>query len=206
MTLFPRAPLFRLPLLGVFLTVASAASAGTMRDVSELCFDRSRDGREIRATLESSGWQQAVVDPAGRYLDLATAMVLEITADTEPLDDRFARAPQLAGNFEQMVLSGVARIYEREAALLYLGIRPLPEGGEQVTCILGLPSDAETEAMMAEHGGAEEDAASARLVRRVTEDDGAGRRSLRLWARLTQEPPRTPLSDLFYMERLTPND
>ncbi|WP_127104312.1 hypothetical protein [Pararhodobacter zhoushanensis] len=188
----------------ILALTATTAFGGTMADVSALCFDRSRDGLGIRATLEQEGWHQAVVDRDGRYTDLATALVLEITDEGADLDERFARAPQLAGNFEQMVLSGAARVYEKDAALLFVAMRPLLEGGEQVTCILGMPRDPETDALMEQHGGAQDDADTGQLSRRVIEDDDAGTRSMRLWSRLTHEPSPTPLTDLFYMERLTP--
>lgn len=200
-----RAP--RLLVLGFIMSFCMAtlpAFAGTMGDVSTLCFDRSRDGAEIRVILEQAGWQQAVVDRDGRYSDLATALVLEITEDGADLEERFARAPQLARNFEQMVLSGSARIYEKDEALLFLGARLLPEGGEQVTCILGMPRDPETADLMDQHGGGEEDSVTGLRSRRVIDDDGAETRTMRLWSQLTHQPPRTPLPDLFYMERMTP--
>lgn len=197
----------RLLVLGLILSFPIAtlpAVAGTMGDVSSLCFDRSHNGAEIRSVLEQAGWRQAVVDRDGSYTDLATALVLEITEDTADLEERFARAPQLAGNFERMVLSGSARIYEKDDALLFLGSRPLPEGGEQVTCILGMPRNPETADLMDQHGGGEEDIVTGLRSRRVIDDNGAGTRTMRLWSQLTHEPPRTPLPDLFYMERLTP--
>ena len=183
---------------------ASPLSAEVMRDVSDLCHDPALDGRTLRATLESQGWQQAVVDRDGRYTDLATALVLDVTDGGTDLEARFAQAPALAGNFEQMVLSGSARIYEQGDALLFVGARLRPEGGEQVTCILGTPQSPETLSLMAAQGGPETDPVSGQIRRRVVLDDGNGRRSMRLWARLPDTPRRTPLPDLFYMERLSP--
>ena len=202
---FPQGHALRRSLIAIALCVAtSPAVAGSMSFVSTLCQDPDRNGREIRQTLEAAGWQQAVVDRDGLYTDLASAMVLEITDSATALDDRFAQAPRLSSNFEQMVLSGTARIYQREGALLFVSARLRREGGEQVTCILGSPPDPDTLTLMAQHGGGVDDAPTPRLVTRVTEEDGAGLRSMRLWSRLTHEPVPTPLTDLFYMERQTP--
>lgn len=201
----PQGHALRRGLIAIALCVTtSPAVAGSMSFVSTLCHDPDRKGREIRQTLEVAGWQQAVVDRDGLYTDLATVMVLEITDSATALDDRFAQAPHLASNFEQMVLSGTARTYQREGALLFVSARLRPEGGEQVTCILGNPPDPETLTLMAHHGGSVDDAPTPRIVTRVTEEDGAGLRSMRLWSRLTHEPAPTSLTDLFYMERLTP--
>lgn len=201
----PQGHALRRSLVAIALSVTtSPALAGSVSSVSTLCHDPDHNGREIRQTLEAAGWQQAVVDRDGLYTDLATVMVLEITDSETALDDRFAQAPRVAANFEHMVLSGTARIYQREGALLFVSIQLRPEGGEQVTCILGSPPDPETLTLMAQHGGSVVDVPTPRLVTRVTEEDGTGLRSMRLWSRLTHEPAPTPLTDLFYMERLTP--
>ena len=197
----------RLRALSIALSLAILplpAVSGTMGDIAALCRDRSHEGRQIRDLLEQAGWQQAVVDRDGLYTDLATAMVLEITEGAGNREERLARAPQLAGNFEQMVLSGSARIYARDRALLFFAFRALPEGGEQVTCILGTPSDPETLAMMDAQGGPVADPEAGRILRRVQDDDAHGLRTMQLWSRLTDDPPVTPLPDLYYVERLTP--
>lgn len=187
--------------------LAGPALAGALEDASALCSDPMTTGPEKREQMLRYGFTPAEADPQGALGDLAIAHILPFTNGMPDLATRFAAAPRLAANFAAMIEEGSISLWQREGALLAISIGQTPEGTEHVSCYFAGPPSDDLRAMFDRYGEPEDLPHLETLALRFDEtainmQTETRYRMVSIWSRLTSEPPRTPLTDAYRLERI----
>ncbi|MDG1115780.1 MAG: hypothetical protein P8N72_01445 [Flavimaricola sp.] len=198
-----RAPLLSAAILALW---AGVAPAQTLNGVVDLCSDPLTDGPTKVARLPGLGWDSAPVDPAVLN-GLATAIILGFTSGMPDLEERFALAPQLADNFDQMINTGQISLWANGDAVLAVSIALTPEGTEHLACYYASPPSDDTLAQMERYGPPEVLPELELIAKRFDETAMAfnpdrNYQMYSTWSRLTSDPPRGPYTDAYRLERI----
>ena len=197
------APLLSSAILALW---AGVAPAQTLNGVVDLCSDPLTDGPTKLDRLPSLGWESRAADPAVLN-GLATAIVLGFTSGMPDLEERFALAPQLAGNFDQMIASGQVSLWANGGAVLAVSIAITAEGTEHLGCYYASPPSDDTLAQMERYGPPEDLPELELIAKRFEEtamvfDPDRNYQMYSTWTRLTSDPARGPYTDAYRLERI----
>lgn len=198
-----RAPLLSAAFLALW---AGVAPAQVLNGVVDLCSDPLTDGLAKLDRLPGLGWESAPADPAVLN-GLSTAIILGFTNGMPDLEEQFALAPQLAGNFDQMIGSGQVSLWADGEAVLAISIALPPEGTEHIACHYAAPASDDTLAQMERYGPPEVLPELELVAKRFKEtamvfDPDRNDQMHSTWTRLTSDPPRGPYTDAYRLERI----
>lgn len=187
-------------------TSASPATAQTLDPIVKICTDPLTTGPQKLDSLPDLGWIKTVPSDEN-LLNLVTAHMMGFNFGMPSLDAHYSRAPMLVQELKDMMTQGSATLWTSGDAVLAITIDKVAKGGEHLTCYFASPPHEQTLQHINRLEGAETLPHLELIARRFDETVATVNpekeyKMYGLWARITSDPARGPLTDSYRLVRV----